>query len=556
MDIFVKPSLPLVKYLKVLMISVYENNKDVIDEEGITFWCLHNALEDRHKAEIKEIADRYNQKVEFIFVDVNIFNGLPSASPWPQTIYFGLLAHQFLPESLHRVLYLDIDVAVNGNIKEFYNLPFDDNYLIASRDWYDARYEPEEEFKEFTYLSELKEADLLGNGAFNCGVLLFNLDKFREDKIDIEFYEEKLNGKKVKLADQSILSYCFYNKTKLLTTCKYNYRIGYSLVSMRQWKSNYYFNRLIHYEYSHIIPIIVHYAGQIGFKPWYLYFSAGEIDINRDFNEITPEYADYIEIWWKYARLSPDYDNLWSEQHSNKIAYDIVKKLIKNKPAMFANSMRLATLTIPDLNDRNTFRKNEDINRYARPGIYACTADISPTIKNLPSELNAGFNFRLTVKTLSVLPSERSSLVQELEVADECATLYRRYAKNRDVGWSPWVKIVSTYEVKKTRLAKESPIGVLKDDITNEIKAQQNSLLAIEEKVSKTNKECIEQINKLQEDIRVLNLTFNEQNKKITEQLSAFKLELEDLRNSKSYKLGRFLTFIPRKVRDMFKKKK
>ena len=254
--------------------------------------------------------------------------------------------------------------------------------------------------------------------------------------------------------------------------------------------------------------------------------------------------------------MSPDYDNLWSEQHSNKIAYDIVKKLIKNKPAMFANSMRLATLTIPDLNDRNTFRKNEDINRYARPGIYACTADISPTIKNLPSELNAGFNFRLTVKTLSVLPSERSSLVQELEVADECATLYRRYAKNRDVGWSPWVKIVSTYEVKKTPLAKESPIGVLKDDITNEIKAQQNSLLAIEEKVSKTNKECIEQINKLQEDIRVLNLTFNEQNKKITEQLSAFKLELEDLRNSKSYKLGRFLTFIPRKVRDMFKKKK
>lgn len=134
MDIFVKPSLSLVKYLKVLMISVYENNKDVIEEEGVTFWCLHNALEDSHKAEIKEIADRYNQKVEFIFVDVNIFNGLPSASPWPQTIYFGLLAHQFLPESLHRVLYLDIDVAVNGNIKEFYNLPFDDNYLIASRD--------------------------------------------------------------------------------------------------------------------------------------------------------------------------------------------------------------------------------------------------------------------------------------------------------------------------------------------------------------------------------------------------------------------------------------
>ena len=299
MDIFVKPSLPLVKYLKVLMISVYENNKDVIEEEGITFWCLHNALEDSHKAEIKEISDRYNQKVEFIFVDVNIFNNLPSASPWPQTIYFGLLAHQFLPESLHRVLYLDIDVAVNGNLKEFYNLPFDDNYLIASRDWYDARYEPEEEFKEFTCLSEIKEADLLGNGAFNCGVLLFNLDKFRSEKIDIEFYNKKLYGKKVKLADQSILGYCFYNKVKLLTTCKYNYRIGYSMVSMRQWKSNYYYNKYYHYEFSAVTPKIVHYCGQIGFKPWYARFKASELDVNRDFYDITPEYADYVDIWWR-----------------------------------------------------------------------------------------------------------------------------------------------------------------------------------------------------------------------------------------------------------------
>ena len=62
MDIFVKPSVSLVKYLKVLMISVYENNRDIVEEGGnITFWCLHNALTEEHKAGIRKIADMYGQ---------------------------------------------------------------------------------------------------------------------------------------------------------------------------------------------------------------------------------------------------------------------------------------------------------------------------------------------------------------------------------------------------------------------------------------------------------------------------------------------------------------
>lgn len=540
MDIFVKPSVPLVRYLKVLMISVYENNRDTIEEgEGITFWCLYNALNEGHKTEIKEIADMYGQKVEFIYGDVSIFDVLPSPAPWPQTIYFGLLAHQFLPESLHRVLYLDIDVAVNGNLKEFYNLPFDDNYLIASRDWYDARYEPEEEFKEFTCLSEIKEADLLGNGAFNCGVLLFNLDKFRSEKIDIEFYNKKLYGKKVKLADQSILGYCFYNKVKLLTTCKYNYRIGYSMVSMRQWKSNYYYNKYYHYEFSAVTPKIVHYCGQIGFKPWYARFKASELDVNRDFYDITPEYADYVDIWWRYAEKSPDYTTLLNEQKLNKVAYDTVKKLLKGRPGPFINSMYLATLTVPDYADRNTFRKNDDINRYVRPGIYSCLAATKPTLKNLPAEFMEESGFRLTVKSLSSEPTEKAPLVQELEVADSSATVYRRYVKNRDGVWTEWTNITAFPEIRNkindVQVSLKSDIEVkiakLGDDLNCKVKAESESLhTALSSQVG------------LLADLEVRLNNLNE--------------KYNELLNSKSFKLGRALTYIPRKICGIFKKKK
>lgn len=538
MDIFVKPSLPLVKYLKVLMISVYENNKDVIEEEGITFWCLHNALEDSHKAEIKEISDRYNQKVEFIFVDVNIFNNLPSASPWPQTIYFGLLAHQFLPESVHRALYLDIDIAVNGNLKDFYYLPFDDNYLIASRDWYDARYEPEEEFKEFTYIDDIKEKEVLSNGIFNAGVILFNLDKLRKDEIDIEFYNKRMYGKTVRLADQSILSYCFSKKIKLLTTCKYNYRIPYSMVTLDQNRDNFYYNTFYHFNYYPIDARIIHYCGYKGFKPWVLSFVKGEIEVNKEFRDICPEYADYVGIWWKYAQQSPDYEELWDMQLRNKAAYSMVKSLFRNRTGDLTKKLYLDTLNVPDYFGRAAIRKGDDINRYVKPGIYACDAITKGAVKNLPLDFTTITNFRLTVKSLSIGPAYATSLVQILEIADKNATVYRRYTQNRENNWSPWIKIITSADMEQMRFVFDAFLNEIKNnDKGNEVFGLSREL---------------EDVHNNVETLRSIQI---ESEKKFNDQLSALQAVVDSIVNSKSFKIGRFITFIPRKLRDVFKKK-
>ena len=545
MDIFVKPSVPLVRYLKVLMISVYENNRDTIEEgEGITFWCLYNALNEGHKTEIKEIADMYGQKVEFIYGDVSIFDVLPSPAPWPQTIYFGLLAHQFLPKTVHRALYLDIDIAVNGSLKEFYNLPFDDNYLIASRDWYDVRLEPKEEFGQFTFERNVDEESLLANGIFNCGVLLFNLDKFRHDNIDINFYERKLFGKKVKLADQSILGYCFYNKTKLLKTCKYNYRIGYSMVSMRQNKTNFYYNKYLHYEFAHISANVIHYCGNIGFKPWFLRLKSSEIDANYDFCDITPEYAEYIEVWWKYAEKSPDYAQLQIEQQQNKTAYDIIKKLLKYRAAQFSNSMKIATLNVPDYADRNIFRKNEDIDKYVRPGIYACSAEVKNSIKNLPSDFNEIAGFRLTVKTLSAAPVEVAPLLQELEVASSKAVVYRRFNSKRDGVWGRWCKIdLNNENYRELKFIQDE---LVRQD--NQIK----QLYLINDNLNVQNQRLVEDNNKYSAELEKLNNALLVQK----EDIECLKKEYIAVFNSASYKIGRVVTFIPRKIIGLFKKKK
>ena len=63
----------------------------------------------------------------------------------------------------------------------------------------------------------------------------------------------------------------------------------------------------------------------------------------------------------------------------------------------------------------------------------------------------------------------------------------------------------------------------------------------------------------LQDKIKILSGGIKElaaTNRRIAEERDSCMGELESVRNSLSFKLGRFITFIPRKIRDVFKKKK
>lgn len=511
MDIVVKVSSAYVKYLKVLMISVYENNKDTIDDPNdghITFWCFHNELTKKQENEVNELARVYDQNVNFIFIDVNMFSAFPINALWPKNVYSSILAHEFLPDTVHRVLFMDLDIAVDGSLKKFYNLPFDDNYLIASLEYYDAKDEPEEEFKDFLKITNDKENAALAGTIINTGVTLFNLDKFRADKIDIGYYLDKIKGKNIKYADQGILNYCFYKKTKLLKTCKYNYHITFSAQSWFNNRDNYISNRFIRYTFYPVNAVIYHYCGAIGFKPWYMYFSPGEIDINFELFDLCPEYADYVSIWWKYAKKSPDYQLLWEEQARNKAAYVVLKKAFRGREFTFCNTLFLDSCIIPNYKERNAIKKHDDLNKYIRPGVYGCDSEVSLTLQNLPESFTEQKCFRLTVKAMSSKPFDVSPLIQELEIADNSAKIFRRF-RDRVAGWSQWMQIASS---------------VVIDDIVNEIKEK--------------NCELSEKRDVIQSELKLLTS------------------EVDKLKESLSFKIGLAITFIPRKIRDAFKKKK
>lgn len=70
---------------------------------------------------------------------------------------------KFLPGDLDRVLSLDVDTIVDQDISDLWELPIDDCYFAASREWHAST-------ERFMYT--------------NVGVCLFNLKKLRDGKAD------------------------------------------------------------------------------------------------------------------------------------------------------------------------------------------------------------------------------------------------------------------------------------------------------------------------------------------------------------------------------------
>lgn len=178
--------------------------------------------------------------------------------------YFRLFCIQYLPKSVDRFLYIDVDAYCNRNLSQMYSIDMGNNYLAGC---YDFGFDLSPKVKEEIF-GNLNFED--GELYVNSGVLLFNLKKIRDDftQQDIMEYMKKIEDKVV-FHDQDILNSIF--KGRVLELPKE--------MNMRPF----------HYAYNFVNSLylrrkayIIHY----GQKPW-----------NEKFVDLAPS------IYWKYARL-------------------------------------------------------------------------------------------------------------------------------------------------------------------------------------------------------------------------------------------------------------
>jgi len=290
------------KYIPALLSSISINHKDY-HVNVYLMHCANNPI----AADTLSVIYKFSKEIGIHFTDIAVldkdfafFYDLGNAQiskRWPVEAFLYFLCHNYLPKKIDRVLYFDIDVIINDDLYDFYISDFNDKYLTVipfnksttnsiSREDYD--------------LSRAK------NGSyFNSGVMVINVEKFRTEKIDIDFYKkhvEEAEGlyKNSFLADQGILNYIFCHECNYIYDPNLNLRV-FSIV--RDWVDYRFINQI---DTSKVR--VAHY-NLPDYKGWNCYFD--NIPLNSYVSNnffYTKKAKDFFDLYWEYASTAPFYE--------------------------------------------------------------------------------------------------------------------------------------------------------------------------------------------------------------------------------------------------------
>ncbi len=210
MNILVTPCEKYLKYLINLLFSLKKYNDD------ITVYILYmNISERKMRRFINKVKEEVGCDCLTIKVDKEICKGLPIHINriTPET-YLRLFAPFYLPNDLERILYIDVDVIAQKEIKEFYYQDFEGKSLVAIPRMHGSN------------INDNKRIGVNENHKyFNAGILLMNLNKLRSDT-SIEDILDVIDKKRdcLILQDQDVLNILFEKDVKYASK-KYNYQL-------------------------------------------------------------------------------------------------------------------------------------------------------------------------------------------------------------------------------------------------------------------------------------------------------------------------------------------
>ena len=219
--------------------SIVYNNKNKKFNVNI----IESDLNSLDKERINKFVNRFDSIVNFYDVDNSLFkNSAHMASDSSYTTYYKLFIFKLL-SGLDKVLYLDCDMVIDGDIDELYN--YNSNELLT------VVKDREVMNSDKKYIYSLIEKK---TNYFNAGMILFNLSKENLAKVNMDEINDFIINKSAYLHmhDQDIFNHFFNCKASYINS-KFNYFTIYSSIFQ--------FILPIHFKKG----IVIHY---VGLKPW------------------------------------------------------------------------------------------------------------------------------------------------------------------------------------------------------------------------------------------------------------------------------------------------
>ena len=196
--------------LQVMLTSLYMNNPG----EDVELYLLHSKLQEKELEPLEKQCGRLGYKFFPVKIEDSWFSQAPVTKQYPREMYYRLLAPCFLPQKLHRILYLDPDILVINSLRPLWETDMKGRLFAAAA------------HTGKTNLANNINQVRLGttHKYFNSGVLLINLDQGRKEILPEEIFQYAgEHAKELLLPDQDILNAVFGSRTLELDDYLWNY---------------------------------------------------------------------------------------------------------------------------------------------------------------------------------------------------------------------------------------------------------------------------------------------------------------------------------------------
>jgi lipopolysaccharide biosynthesis glycosyltransferase len=161
--------------------------------DHIIVYILDGHIHESSKELLKESLESSNVVINWIDIDneelkdmkistsfIDRFYNKEATSQFTVATYYRLLIPRLLPENIKKVIYLDCDTIVLDDIGDLWDQDIENHYLLAVPEMWTETMYVSSQFGLKLY----KELNIPAqNKYFNAGVLVLNLQKWREDDI-------------------------------------------------------------------------------------------------------------------------------------------------------------------------------------------------------------------------------------------------------------------------------------------------------------------------------------------------------------------------------------
>jgi len=233
--------------LGTALCSLFENKKG---DYAVRVFVVDMGISAKNKELLAILEKRYGFTITYATSDPGIFGGIPLGA-FPIEVYYRLIPARLLPPACRKIILLDSDVIVRGDIKELFDIDLAGKTIGAVPD---EDQDKRQEHMKILLQSIAAPPDSKAETYFNSGMLLIDLDLWRKRGAEEQLLEfiRKDPNRPLPFADQDALNVIFLHDHKQLP-------VKYNLPAERARDVN------------ERDPLIVHFVG--GGKPWY-FFSA------------------------------------------------------------------------------------------------------------------------------------------------------------------------------------------------------------------------------------------------------------------------------------------